>query len=61
MCERPAAPEEKDECPLCLEKLTWLGLKPHIAAHLEDLALFVLPATTNDEGGAEDADSDFAE
>ena len=58
MSERPAVPEEIDECPLCPENLTLLGLRSHVAAHLEDLALFILP----DNGvGAEDANSDSAE
>lgn len=59
MCERPAASDEKDTCPLCLEEHTLLGLRSHLAAHLEELALFVLPVGTDDDN--EDADSNIAE
>ncbi len=59
MCERPACSDEKDACPLCLEELTLLELRSHLAAHLEDLALFVLPAGTDEE--SKDAASDIAE
>lgn len=59
MCERPASSDEKDACPLCSEELTLLELRSHLAAHLEDLALFVLPAGIDEESN--DAASDIAE
>ncbi len=58
MCERPAASDERDKCPLCLEELALLGLRSHIAAHLEDLALFVLPVGVDEN--SRDIDSGIA-
>ena len=49
MCERPADPEEMGGCPLCGAELTIWALKNHVASHLEDLALFVLPYGADDQ------------
>ncbi|UPK97931.1 hypothetical protein LCI18_008866 [Fusarium solani-melongenae] len=44
---------EKDECLVCGEKLLFLALQRHLATHMEDMALFVLPNTQEgqDMGG----------
>jgi hypothetical protein len=49
ICERPADLEEMNDCPLCLERLTLSSLQSHLASHLEDLALFVLPVDIDDQ------------
>ena len=59
MCERPADPDEKAPCPLCGVEETLRALRSHIASHLEDLALFVLPLETDDH--ETDANSHHAE
>lgn len=59
MCERPADPNEVESCPLCGEEMILHVLRNHVAAHLEDLALFVLPLENDDPNS--DADSDHAE
>ena len=48
MCERPADPDDRASCPLCGVEGTLRALRPHVASHLEDVALFVLPVETND-------------
>lgn len=58
MCERPADPEERASCPLCREEATLGALEAHVASHLEDLALFVLPREADDDDT--DADSNNA-
>ena len=59
MCERPADPDERASCPLCGVEETLRALRPHVASHLEDIALFVLPVETNDHNA--DAISNHAE
>ena len=59
MCERPADPNERASCPLCGMEATLRALRTHVASHLEDLALFVLPVETND--GDADSHSNHAE
>ena len=58
MCERPADPDERASCPLCGEEATLRALRTHVASHLEDVALFVLPVETDDHDA--DANSDRA-
>lgn len=48
MCERPADPDERASCPLCGEQATLRTIQAHVASHLEDIALFVLPVETDD-------------
>lgn len=48
MCERPADPDERALCPLCGEEATLRSLQVHVASHLEELALFVLPIEADD-------------
>ncbi|KAL9024804.1 MAG: hypothetical protein Q9180_007803 [Flavoplaca navasiana] len=52
MCERAADPDEKDSCALCGQEMNLLALRLHVASHLEDVALFVLP------GGSDEDDTD---
>ena len=59
MCERPADPDDKASCPLCHMEETLRALQTHVASHLEDLALFVLPLETDDH--ETDANSHHAE
>lgn len=40
---------EKEPCLLCGEELSLSTLQGHLAAHMEDLALFVLPSTNEEE------------
>ena len=49
MCERPAEINERASCPLCGEESTLKLLEVHVASHLEDIALFVLPKQADDE------------
>ncbi|KAJ5598652.1 hypothetical protein N7537_008736 [Penicillium hordei] len=41
--------EEKDSCLVCGEELSLSALQGHLAAHMEDIALFVLPNTNEEE------------
>ena len=59
MCERPADPDERASCPLCGVEATLRALRAHVASHLEDVALFILPVETNDHDT--DANSHHAE
>lgn len=49
MSERPADPDDMGDCPLCGAELTIRALKNHVASHLEDLALFVLPCDADNQ------------
>ncbi|RTE78989.1 hypothetical protein BHE90_006511 [Fusarium euwallaceae] len=48
---------EKDECLVCGEELSFQALQRHLATHMEDMALFVLPNTQEgqDMGGTNDS------
>ncbi|RMJ14895.1 hypothetical protein CDV36_005439 [Fusarium kuroshium] len=48
---------EKDECLVCGEELSFLALQRHLATHMEDMALFILPNTQEgqDMGGTNDS------
>lgn len=59
MCERPADLDERASCILCGEEATLRALQTHVASHLEDLALFILPVEIDDHNA--DANSDHAE
>lgn len=52
MCERPEKPSQPTDCPLCPKTLPLSTLEAHIASHLEELALFVIPAVTDDSSDA---------
>ncbi|KAF7505310.1 hypothetical protein GJ744_001013 [Endocarpon pusillum] len=54
ICERPIDLHQPTACMLCLEELSLLQLQGHIAEHMEEIALFVLP---KDMEGIEDTDS----
>jgi hypothetical protein len=56
MCERPADPNEKTDCPLCPTTLPVSIVQDHIALHLEELSLFVLPLNTDDTGAEGNSD-----
>lgn len=49
MCERPASLDEKVECQLCIEEMMLRDFNNHVAAHREELALYVLPAKADDD------------
>jgi hypothetical protein len=48
ICERAEDPNEPTECPLCPDTLSLSRLQSHLALHLEDLSLFVLPVDVDD-------------
>lgn len=52
MCERPEKPSQPTDCPLCPKNLPLSTLEAHIASHLEELALFVIPVVTDDSSDA---------
>lgn len=56
MCERPASLDEKVECQLCIEEMMLHDFNNHVAAHLEELALFVLPARAGDDDPDDNSD-----
>jgi hypothetical protein len=58
ICEQPSQLDEKTDCPLCPGVFTIDQLQSHLASHLEELALFVLP---DDADNRSDAGSDKAE
>ena len=49
LCERPADPNESAICPLCPAEMALLKLQVHLASHLEELSLFVLPVYMSDQ------------
>jgi hypothetical protein len=49
LCERPADPNKNSLCPLCPAEMTLSKLQVHLATHLEELALFVLPVYMSDK------------
>lgn len=59
ICERPLDDNEDADCPICLATLSLSALRIHLATHLEELALFVLPCQMEDR--SQDAGSDRAE
>ena len=55
MCDRPIDDSEQSRCILCGEEMSLSMLKNHLAMHLEDIALFVLPSSVEDgeaDGGS---------
>ncbi|KFY11671.1 hypothetical protein V491_07104 [Pseudogymnoascus sp. VKM F-3775] len=46
--ERPMDDDEGADCPICLATLSLSALRIHLATHLEELALFVLPCHMED-------------
>ncbi|KAE9372483.1 hypothetical protein N431DRAFT_466728 [Stipitochalara longipes BDJ] len=59
ICERPMDDDEGVDCPICFATLALSALRVHLATHLEELALFVLPCHIEDR--SQDAGSDRAE
>ncbi|KAL8993305.1 MAG: hypothetical protein Q9169_006441 [Polycauliona sp. 2 TL-2023] len=58
MCERAADPDERESCSMCGQEMNIVALRVHVASHLEDIALFVLPRGTDED--KTDADSNYA-
>jgi hypothetical protein len=58
ICERPNNMDTETECPLCFDVFSLEVLYSHLAAHLEELALFLLPLNPNDS--PDDGNSDSA-
>ena len=55
MCDRPIDDSEQSRCILCGEEMSLSNLQNHLAMHLEDVALFVLPSSVEDaeaDGGS---------
>ncbi|KAI5777176.1 hypothetical protein EDC01DRAFT_624436 [Geopyxis carbonaria] len=50
-CERPRVTNTPDKCPLCGKEYSGKKLRSHLAKHMQQIALFVLPKTDaeNDE------------
>jgi len=59
ICEQPIDDDTNSDCPLCPVTIPVSALRVHLATHLEDLALFVLPI--NVEARSHDPGSDQAE
>jgi len=49
LCSRSASETTVDVCVLCGKELMLLELQKHVAAHMQDIALFVLPTTTEED------------
>jgi hypothetical protein len=49
MCDRPIDESQQSFCPLCSEEMTVHKLQHHLAEHMEELSLFVLPNTVDEE------------
>ena len=51
LCDRQVdvSDNEKDSCLVCAEELSLSALQGHLAAHMEDIALFILPNTDEEE------------
>ncbi len=58
ICERPMDDDDDADCPICLATLSLSALRDHLARHLEELALFVLPCHMEDQ--SQDIGSDEA-
>jgi hypothetical protein len=55
MCDRPVDDSELSLCILCSEEMYLSKLRDHLATHMEDIALFVLPSDVQDgelDGGS---------
>jgi hypothetical protein len=62
ICKRPAELEEVTNCPLCPEISRLSRMQNHLATHLEDLALFVLPIGAGDRfGNAGSGEAEFCQ
>ncbi|KFY93609.1 hypothetical protein V498_04334 [Pseudogymnoascus sp. VKM F-4517 (FW-2822)] len=59
ICERPMDDDGDADCPICLATLSFSALRIHLATHLEELALFVLPCHM--ENWSQDVGSDKVE
>jgi hypothetical protein len=57
LCNRPAAETHKYPCPLCTQEMPLIRLQSHLATHMEDISMFVLPSGTADE---QNLGSDFS-
>ncbi|RBR25764.1 uncharacterized protein FIESC28_01446 [Fusarium coffeatum] len=57
MSERPLDDDHRMECVLCPSQLSLSRLLEHLAQHMEDIALFVLPSLSEED---EDANSNAA-
>lgn len=49
MCEREIDDTAIDVCLICSEKMSLSRLESHLATHMEEIALFVLPLTPDDD------------
>lgn len=48
LCEREIDDSDMNACPICLDDMSLAELYDHLATHMEELALFVLPPTPDD-------------
>ncbi|THY58157.1 hypothetical protein D6C97_04510 [Aureobasidium pullulans] len=49
MCEREIDATESEQCLICLETMSLFRLQQHLATHMEEIALFVLPSQPQDD------------
>ncbi|TIA29191.1 hypothetical protein D6C79_10014 [Aureobasidium pullulans] len=49
MCEREIDVTESEQCLICLETMSLFRLQQHLATHMEEIALFVLPSPPQDD------------
>jgi hypothetical protein len=49
MCEREIDVTESEQCLICLETMSLFRLQQHLATHMEEIALFVLPLPPQDD------------
>ncbi|THX96308.1 hypothetical protein D6D03_08817 [Aureobasidium pullulans] len=62
MCEREIDVTEWEQCLICLKKMSLHGLQQHLATHLEEIALFILPIQADEdqtESGNNSATSEY--
>ena len=57
ICERPADPNSQALCSLCPAEMTLSKLLLHLATHLEELPLFVLPISIDESGKSQKSGS----
>lgn len=49
LCDRPEEEMSQQKCVLCSEEMSLVALQAHLATHMEDLSLFVLPLKVVEE------------
>jgi hypothetical protein len=55
LCNRPEDQNNEQTCVVCERKMTLVDLQSHLAIHMEDIALFILPLAMEDEEASSEA------